>query len=170
MNDHYQAECKCREACPRSSHRDRVCGSDGITYRSRCALDVTSCRLSSRDRITMVSNGSCPGVFCHLSFICNDSFSWPQNISFVMLHFEQKSNFGVEYPFNCSLLEICFCQTVSHWFLFWQIVMRPLFALFFMEYTKNVKTKSKDRRELNFVVLLLDYSIDEKSSNVRKHS
>jgi len=62
MNDHHQAECKCREACPRSSHRDKVCGSDGITYRSRCVLDMTSCKLSSRDRIAMVSNGRCPEI------------------------------------------------------------------------------------------------------------
>lgn len=62
MNDHHQAECKCREACPRSSHRDKVCGSDGITYPSRCVLDMTSCKLSSRDRIAMVSNGRCPEV------------------------------------------------------------------------------------------------------------
>ena len=75
MNDHHQAECKCREACPRSSHRDKVCGSDGITYPSRCVLDMTSCKLSSRDRIAMVSNGRCPGVFGYLSFICNDSFA-----------------------------------------------------------------------------------------------
>ena len=64
INDDSQAECKCRESCPRSFNAT-VCGSDGITYTSRCVLDMTSCKLSATsNRITMVSNGRCPGMLC----------------------------------------------------------------------------------------------------------
>ena len=58
VNENNQAECRCRDSCPRSD-RKRVCGSDGITYPNRCHLDMTSCKLSYT--ITVVSNGTCGG-------------------------------------------------------------------------------------------------------------
>ena len=61
VNNHHQARCQCRESCPRSGHRDKVCGSDGITYRSRCVLDMTSCKVGVIEPITVVSRGKCEG-------------------------------------------------------------------------------------------------------------
>ncbi|XP_068725068.1 uncharacterized protein [Montipora capricornis] len=67
INDDSQAECKCRESCPRSFNAEGW-GSDGITYPSRCVLDMTSCKLSgTSNRITMVSNGRCPDISLKVS-------------------------------------------------------------------------------------------------------
>ena len=59
VNNHNQAVCQCRESCPRPGHQERVCGSDGLTYPSRCILDMTSCKLGTD--ITVDSN-RCKGM------------------------------------------------------------------------------------------------------------
>ena len=91
VNENNQAECRCRDSCPRSD-RNRVCGSDGITYPNRCHLDMTSCKLSYT--ITVVSNGTCGGESSLLAILLVDSvmISENQNIKdykcIIMLHYQ----------------------------------------------------------------------------------
>ncbi|XP_078366590.1 uncharacterized protein LOC144650724 isoform X3 [Oculina patagonica] len=59
-----RAECRCRDSCP-GSHGKHVCGSDGITYRSRCHLDMTACKLGGT--VTMASHGKCHGITLKVS-------------------------------------------------------------------------------------------------------
>ena len=58
MNKNNRAECRCRDSC-KGQHGGQVCGSDGITYPSRCQLDMTSCKLGNT--IRMASQGKCEG-------------------------------------------------------------------------------------------------------------
>ena len=68
VNNHNQAVCQCRESCPRPGHQERVCGSDGITYKSRCILDRTSCKLGTD--ITVDSN-RCKGMTVYVLMFHN---------------------------------------------------------------------------------------------------
>lgn len=67
VKNHNQAVCQCRESCPRPGHKERVCGSDGIPYPSRCILDMTSCKLGTD--ITVDSN-RCKGTMTVCVYKC----------------------------------------------------------------------------------------------------
>ncbi|XP_049855385.1 agrin-like [Schistocerca gregaria] len=52
--------CACRDDCPRDAPAERVCGSDGRTYRSECRLHLASCRRPrGRSPITVAFYGDC---------------------------------------------------------------------------------------------------------------
>lgn len=57
--DKYNApRCSCRSKCPTPLPEERVCGTDGIPYKSVCELNRTACILGAKD-ITIKRYGNC---------------------------------------------------------------------------------------------------------------
>lgn len=55
--------CQCKDATQCSNHTKEVCGTDGKTYRNKCALRVVSCK--GPKKIKVAREGSC-GTFMSL--------------------------------------------------------------------------------------------------------
>ena len=73
LNRYNRPQCACLHVCPRSTARDRVCATDGITYRSACELNRTACILGNTN-IKFNYHGK-----------CGQESMWSISLSFIIL-------------------------------------------------------------------------------------